>query len=454
MTIVIIARNQKEEVINCLSSIKKFKGEEVTRIIVVDNASTDNTLEWLSAQHGISLIGFEAKGDGEQGYGKIINTVLKEFEILDDLLIIKAQYMILEHSLEELKKCFDIEGTAAAGGVSNGFFYPQNTNACTSYDEMIEYEKRLPKEEGIAKVLGLNYGAVLFKANVINKESLFSSELYTEKKTFEDTFLTLISKDYQIVYNKKAVFFDQKGLLSITDNEKAYMEDAHILMKKWGMNYFNQSYNNNLIRYIENEEPMKKMNILEMGCDCGATLLEIKNRFPMANCFGVELNPNAAKIASHFAEISQEDIEQEKFPYEAESLDYIIFGDVLEHLKNPYKTLMYCRTLLKKDGCIISSIPNLMHISVMEQLLNGNFEYTDTGLLDSTHIHMFTYNEIIKIFSKAGYEIEEIGNTVVQMTQEQKDLIVQLVAMAKNAQSFMYETYQYILKARKKEVDS
>lgn len=182
MVIVIITRNQKEELINCLKSIEKFGNKEISQIIIVDNASTDNTLEWVAMQQGISFIGFDAQEDGEQGYGTILNTVLNEFEILDDLLILKAQYMLLEHSLQELEKCINLESVGAAGGVSNGFFFPQNTGACTSYDEMQQYEKKLPKKETLIEALGLNSGVILFKAEAVRKWNLFSSELYTEKK--------------------------------------------------------------------------------------------------------------------------------------------------------------------------------------------------------------------------------------------------------------------------------
>ena len=53
--------------------------------------------------------------------------------------------------------------------------------------------------------------------------------------------------------------------------------------------------------------------------------------------------------------------------------DYIIFGDVLEHLHDPMAALAYCKDFLKEEGRIIANIPNVMHISVIEELLKGNF---------------------------------------------------------------------------------
>jgi len=128
--------------------------------------------------------------------------------------------------------------------------------------------------------------------------------------------------------------------------------------------------------------------------------------------------------------------------------DYIIFGDVLEHLRRPDKAIEYCKSLLKNYGCIIASIPNLMHISVMEDLLKGNFTYRETGLLDKTHIHFFTYNEIIRMFRDNGYRITNITTIIHKITEEQRTLIDQLTSIY-DSPHFMYETFQYIISAQK-----
>ena len=38
-------------------------------------------------------------------------------------------------------------------------------------------------------------------------------------------------------------------------------------------------------------------------------------------------------------------------------------------------------------------------------LLNGNFEYGKTGLLDNTHLHFYTLHELNRVFNRAGMEI-------------------------------------------------
>ena len=131
--------------------------------------------------------------------------------------------------------------------------------------------------------------------------------------------------------------------------------------------------------------------------------------------------------------------------------DYIIFGDVLEHLHNPSDVINRCRHILKDHGKIISSIPNLMHYSVLYQLINGNFTYTDTGLLDKTHIHFFTYNEIVRLYDENGYKILSM-NASMNVNENNKnvtDFIDSLCELSDHKNKQLFEAFQYITLAEK-----
>lgn len=214
------------------------------------------------------------------------------------------------------------------------------------------------------------------------------------------------------------------------------------------MHYFNSDCNMKLIDMIDRNRE-EAFTALEIGCDCGANLLEIRNRFPNATVYGSEINEAAARVASHVASVQVNNIEEQNFTFENSFFDYILFGDVLEHLHDPLRAIQYCRGFLKEGGCIIASIPNLMHISVMEKLLQGNFTYTETGLLDKTHIHLFTYNELLRMFAVGGYEVEDVQAVIYSVTAEQKALIGRLLEIQSGASGVMYEAFQYDVRARK-----
>jgi GT2 family glycosyltransferase/SAM-dependent methyltransferase len=91
------------------------------------------------------------------------------------------------------------------------------------------------------------------------------------------------------------------------------------------------------------------------------------------------------------------------------TFDYILAGDVLEHLRDPLTVLRTLRPYLSQGGSFVLSIPNIAHGSVRLLLLNGVFEYGDTGILDRTHLHFYTLATILDLCEGAGLEIGELS---------------------------------------------
>jgi methionine biosynthesis protein MetW len=82
--------------------------------------------------------------------------------------------------------------------------------------------------------------------------------------------------------------------------------------------------------------------------------------------------------------------------------DVIILADVLEHLVNPHELLILVRQLMHPASRLIISVPNIAHWSIRLGLLAGKFEYTETGILDSTHIRWFTVNSLKRYLATSG----------------------------------------------------
>mgnify|MGYP001089389280 FL=1 len=225
-------------------------------------------------------------------------------------------------------------------------------------------------------------------------------------------------------------------------------EDRTFMKAAWGMNYFNLRPNRTLVKYIK-EPSEREFKVLEVGCDLGATLFEIQSCYPNCQTYGLDINEAAVDIARHIARVKYGNIDELSIPFK-EKFDYIIFGDVLEHLRHPEEVVRMCRELLHENGYIIASIPNVMHISVMEELIEGRFRYSDTGLLDRTHIHLFTYYEIMSLFQEAGYEVKDINGTVFNLSNRQREIMNILLKLSKNTEAWMYETFQYTVKAQKR----
>jgi len=127
---------------------------------------------------------------------------------------------------------------------------------------------------------------------------------------------------------------------------------------------------------------------------------------------GVDCNRQALNIAKKrgYRKIYNFDLNLRHFSKTIRSkYDCIIFADVLEHLINPGEVLKEAGNLLKKDGLIIISIPNIAFIQNRVNLLLGRFEYNSRGgLMDVDHLRFFTSKSIRKLCEDAGYKRVEV----------------------------------------------
>lgn len=150
---------------------------------------------------------------------------------------------------------------------------------------------------------------------------------------------------------------------------------------------------------------------LDFGCSTGyfgALIKKAKNN----KVYGVEISKDVEKARQVLDAVYSFDLDGD-WPEEVyeRTYDYLFFGDVIEHLKDPETVLEKCRKLLKKDGIIFISTPNIAHISIRLELMSGNFEYEPMGILDETHLKYFTKKSLTKLVRDAGYHINLIDFT-------------------------------------------
>ena len=102
-------------------------------------------------------------------------------------------------------------------------------------------------------------------------------------------------------------------------------------------------------------------------------------------------------------------------PQLKEPFDVIVYGDILEHLRNPMEVFRGFNRSLRPNGRVIVSVPNFAHVWVRLNLLVGRFEHADRGILDRTHLRFFTLHSFKRFLQEAGLESEEIVATPVPL---------------------------------------
>lgn len=169
-------------------------------------------------------------------------------------------------------------------------------------------------------------------------------------------------------------------------------------------------------KYFENERPEifellnpDYLDILDVGCGKGRLGENLKKANPSRRVIGIEYNPDAAIEAQKVLDgVIIGDIQKISLPFEKETFDCIIFADILEHLIDPKAILIRVKPLLKQNGTIICSLPNMRHYTVILQLIMQGWEYQNDGPFDRTHIRFFSKKTIIELISSAGYKIQII----------------------------------------------
>jgi 2-polyprenyl-3-methyl-5-hydroxy-6-metoxy-1,4-benzoquinol methylase len=185
------------------------------------------------------------------------------------------------------------------------------------------------------------------------------------------------------------------------------------------MNYESKQegyYNNvrhDLIRFFY--KPNKTLKVLEVGAAYGETLFFLKNSGQASEVVGVELfqdtnNLDKYKELDYFLFGDIQTLDLSKFE---NHFDLILLADVLEHLIEPLPALEKVKKLLKEEGEIIISIPNIRHYSSFIKIfIKGNFQYEDSGIFDYTHMRFYCKKDIIRLVKKSGFTIEKVEGSI------------------------------------------
>lgn len=175
------------------------------------------------------------------------------------------------------------------------------------------------------------------------------------------------------------------------------------------------SFDQRVIGWILND-PANPLNQISQLIPAGATVLDVgAGNGILARLFqalgksveidAVEPDPVAKEAAAPFyrtifpggLEAYLESCREREVRY-----DFIVLADVVEHMANPEPILRSLKSLLSPGGSVIVSTPNVAFASVRLALLNGCFDYVDSGILERTHLRFYTLKTLKLLFLAAG----------------------------------------------------
>jgi 2-polyprenyl-3-methyl-5-hydroxy-6-metoxy-1,4-benzoquinol methylase len=155
--------------------------------------------------------------------------------------------------------------------------------------------------------------------------------------------------------------------------------------------------------------PVNVKTSLEFGCGTGNFSRLLKEEYG-TETWAVEIDNQAAEKASKVLDnVICEDATASLGRLPAGYFDCVILFDVLEHLEDPYSFIKELKDKLSPDGVVVASIPNIRYFSAFRRyVFHGEWDYTDSGIMDKTHLRFFTLSSIKKFFTEQGYDIKKL----------------------------------------------
>jgi len=202
-----------------------------------------------------------------------------------------------------------------------------------------------------------------------------------------------------------------------------YLDDAKQLPTN-AYNYdevHNQRYLATL-EYLENAvESTSNGTVLEIGFSNKHNLKLLKAKKDFVNFFGIGGDPfTVDKYIHRFNKVTLEDktlvevanvnIEDERLPFAKNEFDLVLSFEVFEHMsKDPMYSIMEINRVLKPNGKLILTTPNITSYIGLERMMSGNppYLFSDFMMSRSTNRHNKEWGALeLKLFiENAGFKV-------------------------------------------------
>lgn len=174
------------------------------------------------------------------------------------------------------------------------------------------------------------------------------------------------------------------------------------------------SFDPKLIDYIEADEasPLSQISklipnrakVLDIGAGNGLLASVLQHSHTELVIDGIEPNRYASTLAKkHYRNFYSGYAEEYFSLIQQENYDFIVLADVIEHMADPLTFLQKLSAHVGASTRVVISTPNVAFGAVRVALMNGEFRYVDSGLLERTHLRFFTYETLLELGKCSGF---------------------------------------------------
>jgi len=141
-----------------------------------------------------------------------------------------------------------------------------------------------------------------------------------------------------------------------------------------------------------------KPSVLDIGCATGALLSFLEGRGWRVT--GVEISPSF-EYARNERKLDVRNLPLEENKFSGGSFDVVLASHLIEHLNAPFPFLTEVNRILKDDGALFITTPNISGFQA--RLFKGRWR---SAIFD--HLYLFSKRTLRKILKKAGFKTQRI----------------------------------------------
>lgn len=463
VSIVILNWNGLDVLGPCLSRVVESTNNVDCEILVYDNGSTENGVKELVAKYpSAKLIASEFNYGFAGGNNRASQHVFGEYIVfLNNDTLPEDGWLIAMLSMAQSDSSIGLVGARIMndnGTIQNaGAYFDPSIN--TYVGPYRGYPKDYPGAQAPRECEVYIACAVLIRRSLFDSVGGFDEGYFQGYEDY-DISLKIREAGYRVMYcpSAEVIHFAETSTkrLDMRTRRKAKRNNTQRFFSKWGdkigslrlpdllpdeMTPF--SYYSKTRQDLINFMPSGYSIALEIGCGAGVLGMDIKKHGKASVVWGVELDQQAGTVASgkldqvvigDFLKISP-DMFRGQF-------DLVVCADVIEHMANPWKALDRIYSLLKDNGEIIISIPNIRHYRIIKKLIKDQWRYEKEGILDKTHLRFFGLASVKDLIKYSGFELIDLFRK-----KRARPWVERFARIIPGAEEFI--TYQYFIRARK-----
>ena len=174
-----------------------------------------------------------------------------------------------------------------------------------------------------------------------------------------------------------------------------------------------------VINYLNN---CKK--VFEIGVGSGYTLSKVNAIYKG----GVDISSKSIQLAKKLLlkdldekqlELHQNNIDAEDLPISSDKYDGVMIVETLEHLFDPIHALSESNRILKKNGLLAITVPNIGYFETRFLMLSkGELnEFSGSGKILTEHIRFYGKKSLIEIVELAGFKVVNVKGCMKKIVE-------------------------------------